>query len=166
VPAKALFGYLTRSSYRNTHPFGQALRRFLNAMPQFELLPPDTDWMQGGCLILADALSTWSAGELKAGGVVRIHSDQTPFLDHAFAFLPLFGAASRVLIDGDGLAEARPFEQKLTQLYRIRDFEVRYQDCAQHAVGILRDRGASRRLAAQLADRFGRFDRVLIAPIN
>jgi|GEM_PF-3667829 len=151
---------VTRRGFRNHHPFGVALRRFLLSRKALALLP-DCGWLDGGCLVLSDALVRWSGGTLRPGGTLRAKEDRL-FLDHAFAWIVVDGAPC--ILDGDGLQSEYALRRKLELLEHAPPLEVRYSDCSGLAVGILRDSAASDRLATLLERRFGPFTPGLIAP--
>jgi hypothetical protein len=163
MPSSSSWGRMTRAGYRNSHPFGQRLRRFLHDNRQFKLLPPDVEWVQGGCLLLAEGLTLWGEGALRSGGTVRFHPRGQPYLDHAFAYSP--AVVNSVLIDGDGLADEAAMRDKLEQSFSVSKFDVRYADCADLAVGIYRDAGISAAIAASLTREFGPFNAELLAPL-
>ena len=162
MSAPSPWGRMSRAGYRNSHPFGQRLRRFLHSNRQFKLLPPDVDWVQGGCVLLAEGLAIWGEGALGTGGTLRVHSRGVPYLDHAFAYASV--GAHRVLIDGDGLSDEVAMRAKLEQCFYVSDFDVRYADCTDLAVGIYRDVGISRAIAARLKGEFGPFDPEVLLP--
>jgi len=69
-----------------------------------------------------------------------------------------------VLIDGDGLSDEVAMRAKLEQCFYVSDFDVRYADCTDLAVGIYRDVGISRAIAARLKGEFGPFDPEVLLP--
>ena len=155
-------GLLRLSSIRggrfvNHLPFGRALRRYLQSAQALELLP-GCGWLDGGCLILRDALTHWSKGALRAGASVRSHRSVT-YVDHGFAWFEANG--QRILLDGDGLQDAAGLRQKLERLEGIQPAGILFSDEAL-IVGILTDPKASRALADRLSRRFGGFSSDLI----
>ena len=162
MPPSSSWGRMTRAGYRNSHPFGQRLRRFLHDNRQFKLLPPDVDWVQGGCLLLAEGLTLWGEGALRSGGTVRLHARGQPYLDHAFAYS--LAVVNSVLIDGDGLADEASMRRKLERSFHVSNFDVRYVDCADLAIGIYRDASISAAIADSLRREFGPFTAELLTP--
>lgn len=142
-----------RSGFINHVPFGRALRRFLLSREPLALLP-ECGWLDGGCLVLRDALVTWGQGALHPGATLRSNGERL-FVDHGFTWLELGGR--RVIVDGDGVQDEHGLRRKLELLEHIRPEAVQYADCSAFVVGILRDPSLSDRLAHLLEKRFGQF---------
>lgn len=148
--------------FRNHHPFGKALRRFLNSGEPIALLP-GCGWVDGGCFILREALILWSNDELNPGATLRRRGDRL-YVDHGFAWIDV--GAGRVLVDGDGLQDEEGLRRKLEHLEGVRLPEVRYARCTEHAVGIPVDVARSKALAELLRRRFGAFHVRLIDRVD
>ena len=138
--------------------FGAGLRRFLKSKRASAVLP-GFSWMKGGCLILADALEIWGAGDLRQGGALGRVRDRV-YLDHAFAWIDYEGR--RWLIDGDGIQDEPVMRLKLGSRDASRPVTFRYSPSARYAVGIGRDRARSEVLTTLLGQRFGPFSAALL----
>lgn len=97
---------------QNLHPFGQDLQAFLQQDHQLQILP-GCGWMDGGCLILAAALRTWSQGKLGVAAWMRecAHTDDGLLVDHYAA--TVLDEDVLVLLDGDGLGTYGDFTAKM-----------------------------------------------------
>ncbi len=97
---------------QNLHPFGQDLQAFLQEDRQLQILPGH-GWMDGGCLVLAAALRTWSRGRLGVAAWMREcgQSDDGLLIDHYAA--SILEEDVLVLFDGDGLGTADDFTAKM-----------------------------------------------------
>lgn len=139
-------------------PFGLKLRRFLWSQPCLALLP-ECGWLDGGCLILRDALVQWGNGYLHPGASHRTHRSIT-FVDHGFAWLDVMG--HRLFIDGDGIQEESAFKEKLAVLQQHPTVDLRFDTSTERVVGIPVDPDASRTLAQLLSRRLGGFSPSLL----
>jgi hypothetical protein len=141
----------------NHLPFGRALRRYLQSNRALELLP-GCGWMDGGCLILREALIFWSEGTLHAGASIRSRQSRA-YVDHGFAWLE--DSNRRILLDGDGVQDVAGMCRKLERLEGVRPSEILFTADGL-VVGIPIDTAASRALADRLYHRFGGFSIDLI----
>lgn len=96
----------------NLSPFGRALHAWLNEDEQIEMLP-SFGWVDGGCLVLSQALRQWSLGEL--GTSVWQLKECSPAgednwtISHYCAKVP----GKDVHIDGEGLFTHQEMLKKL-----------------------------------------------------
>ncbi|RIY41144.1 hypothetical protein [Neopusillimonas maritima] len=94
----------------NFHPFGDELATFLLEDEQLDLLS-HCGWMDGGCLVLACALSQWSMGQLSPQAWIRPRAGDQVVVDHYAVAIELEG--EWLFLDGDGLGTAADFEYKM-----------------------------------------------------
>lgn len=143
----------------NHLPFGRALHRFLQSNGVLALLP-GCGWLDGGCLILREALVQWGSGELSPGVSARTREAKS-FVDHGFAWLDLNG--QRIILDGDGVQDEEGLQRKLELLEGVRPSQIHFGQHSSVVAGILVDQSASTLLADRLSRRFGRFSPDLIS---
>lgn len=156
----ASWGRITPGGYRNHHPFGRALKHFLLASRECWL--PKYGWLDGGCLILCDALVEWGQGGIFPGGTLRLTGWGAAILDHAFAYARFTDAAC-VLMDGDGLQSEEGMRKKMRVLEHCNVDALRLEDCSKSAIGIPRDRKKSKAIAEGLLQEFGPYHPRLLA---
>ena len=114
-------------------------------------------WMDGGCLILTQALVSWGEGAIKAGGALRVSPRGKSFLDHAFAHALNPVSLMRVLIDGDGLQSERFMIKKLRPLAPSTCHYLSFTDCSKYAVGVPKNRAVSQYILTRLRADLGPF---------
>lgn len=101
---------LVAGEQSNLSPFGRILHQWLYEPAQMQLLP-DWGWVDGGCLILTEALRKWSHGLLQPSAWVFDHQGQV-VVSHYAAKHRCSGSGD-VFIDGDGLSTESEMLAKL-----------------------------------------------------
>jgi hypothetical protein len=135
------------------------LYRFLHSRPVFHALieKHGCGWFDGGCLILAQAVRTWTHGELAA-----IRSDSGATFDHAvIAIKDPEDRKELLFIDADGVFDEFELLEKWRRAERLQNprIERRFRHPFQ-------DRSLSRWLAKQLSAKFGAAEGNLISRIG
>ncbi len=112
-------------------------------------------WLDGGCLVLSDALVLWGQGILKPGGVLRCPTGKSPYLDHAFAYHEDFEEGSCVLVDGDGFQTPHRMLNKIRTLTHDANEALYFSPCHALAKGVPANLKQSRLIAKTLEQLLG-----------
>lgn len=131
------------------------LYRFLHSAPIFQSLNDKhgCGWFDGGCLILAQAVRSWTGGQLAA-----IQSDTGAPFDHAVAAVKDPENRKELLfIDADGVFDEFELLEKWTRVERLRN--PRIQTLWRQP---FQDRSLSMWLAKQLRRKFGSLEGSLV----
>lgn len=110
--------------------------------------------MDGGCLILAQALQHWSKGEIGLGVSRRIESG---VIDHWFGAIPT--SAGFVTLDADGLQTADEMLEKMHLLERTTRQTLDVTGVDPSSTEMLQDEALSQRIANHLERRLGPYVR-------